>query len=153
MKKRLLTSILILSMLFVTAIGGLTVSASENPLSNAESISPRFTNCNVCDFAFQVLDPGEAHVAVTYSAKADVFVQAKLTVKIQKKFLGIFWKDVDIGLTDNEWIEYSYDIRGQFYNYFPADGTGLYRAVIRLEVHGTTGVSDIIEDTIEFRYN
>ena len=152
MKKRLLTSILILSMLFVTVVGGLTVSASEYSLSN-DNISPRFTNCDICDFTFNVLDPGDAHVAVTYSAKADVFVQAKLTVKIQKKFLGLFWKDVDIGLTDNEWVEYSYDIHGQFYNYFPADGTGLYRAVIRLEMHGTTGVSDVIEDTIEFRYN
>ena len=151
--KKLLTLILILSMIFVSIVGGLSISATEYSLSDGGGISPRFTNCNVCEFTFQVLDPGEAHVLVTYVAKEDVFVQAKLTVKIQKKFLGLFWKDVDIGLTDNEWVEYSYDVYGRFYNYFPADGTGLYRAVIRLEMHGTTGVSDVIEDTIEFRYN
>jgi len=39
---------------------------------------------------FRVLDPGEAHVGVTYNAKSDVFTQAKVTVKIQKKFLGLF---------------------------------------------------------------
>jgi len=35
---------------------------------------------------FRVLDPGEAYVGVTCYAKADVFAQAKITVKIQKKF-------------------------------------------------------------------
>ena len=151
--KKLLTLILILSMIFVSIVGGLSISATEYSLSDGGGISPRFTNCNVCEFTFQVLDPDEAHVLVTYSAKADVFVQAKLTVKIQKKFLGLFWRDVDIGLTDNEWIEYSYDIHGRFYNYFPADGSGTYRAVFLLEMHGTTGVSDIIEETLEYKYN
>ena len=82
MKKRILTLVLILSMLFAMGIGTFTVSAAENE----GTVTPRFTNCNQCNFVFQVLDPGEAHVAVTYNAKADVFTQAKLTVKIQKKF-------------------------------------------------------------------
>ena len=148
MKKRLLTLFLVLSMLFVTVISGFTISVSA-----ANDISPRFTNCNQCDFTFAILEPGEAHVLVTYYAKTDVFVQAKLTVKIQKKFLGLFWRDVDIGMTDNKWIEYSYDVDGQFYNYFPADGTGTYRAVFLLEMHGTTGVSDTIEETLEYKYS
>lgn len=153
MKKRVFTICLILIMIFTFGVSGFSASASEYSAVSEKNITPRFTNCDVCDFTFQVIDPGEAHVLVTYDAKPNVFVQAKLTVKIQKKFLGIFWKDVDIGLSNNEWVEYSYDVDGRFYNYFPADGTGLYRAVILLEMHGTTGVSDIIEDTIEFRYN
>ncbi len=148
MKKRILTLFLILSMLVVTVMSGFTISASDE-----NGISPRFTNCNRCDFTFAILEPGEAHVLVTYYAKTDVFVQAKLTVKIQKKFLGLFWRDVDIGMTDNKWIEYSYDVDGQFYNYFPADGTGTYRAVFLLEMHGTTGVSDTIEETLEYNYS
>ena len=153
MKKTIISLILILSMLFIAMVGGFTASATEYDSSSNSGISPRFTNCEVCDFTFSVLDPGEAHVLVTYDSRASVFVQAKLTVKIQKKFLGLFWKDVDIGMTNNEWIEYSYDVDGRFYNYFPVDGTGTYRAVFLLEMHGTTGVSDEIEDTIEFRYS
>ena len=143
--KKTLILILILSMLFITSIGSFTVSA--------EAVSPRYSNCNQSKFYFNVLDPGEAHISVTYNAKADVFTYAKLTVKIQKKFLALFWKTVDIGTTDNEWISYSYDVNGQFYNYFTVNGTGTYRAVFCLEIYGTSGVVDTIEDTIEFKYN
>ena len=148
MKKRIVTLVLIFSMLFVMGVGGFTVSAAENE----ETITPRFTNCNQCNFVFQVLDPGEAHVAVTYNAKADVFTQAKLTVKIQKKILGLFWTTVDIGTTNDEWVAYSTAINGQFYNYFSVNGTGTYRAVFCVEMYGISGVVDTIENTIEYKY-
>lgn len=148
MKKRILILVLIFSMLFVTGIGVFTVSAAENE----ETVTPRFTNCNQCNFMFRVLDPGEAHVGVTYNAKSDVFTQAKVTVKIQKKFLGLFWTTVDIGTTNDEWVAYSTAINGQFYNYFNVDGTGTYRAVFCVEIYGTSGAVDIIENTIEYKY-
>ena len=153
MKKRVLTFILILSMLFVMGVGGLTVSAEDYSSVSEGAIYPRLTNCNQCTFTFQVIDPGEAHVLTTYSAKTDVFTQAKLTAKIQKKFLGLFWTTVDIGTANNEWIAYSNAINGRFYNYFNVDGTGTYRAVFYLEIYGTSGAVDTIEDTIEFKYN
>ena len=143
-----MTLVLILSMLFVMGIGTFTVSAAENE----GMVTPRFTNCDQCNFIFRVLDPGEAHISVRYSAKADVFTQAKLTVKIQKKFLGLFWRTVDIGTTNDEWIAYSNDVYGEFYNYFNVDGTGTYRAVFCVEIYGTSGAVDTIENTIEYKY-
>ena len=150
--KKLLTLILILSMIFVSIVGGLSISATEYSLSDGGGISPRFTNCNVCEFTFQVLDPGEAHVLVTYVAKEDVFVQAKLTVKIQKKFLGMFWQTLTINGSHDEWCAYSYAVEDDFYKCFPIDGAGTYRAIMCLEVYGTSGTVDIIEDTIEYKY-
>ena len=144
MKKRISIIILILSMLFVSGIGSFTASA--------EGISPRYTNCTYADSNFTVLDPGEAHISVTYNAKSDVFTYAKLTVKIQKKFLGLFWRTVDIGTTNDEWIAYSNDVYGEFYNYFNVDGTGTYRAVFCVEIYGTSGAVDTIENTIEYKY-
>ena len=152
MKKRVVTLILILSMLVVSVVGGFVISAEEFSAGSEESIFPRFTNCNQCDFAFAVIAPGEAQVLVTYYAKSDVFTQARLTVKIQKKFLGLFWRTVDIGTTNDEWVAYSSATNGQFYNSFDVDGTGTYRAVFCLEIYGTSGAVDTIEDTIEFKY-
>ena len=126
----------------------MTVSAVD-----AESgINPRFTNTNQCDFTFQVLEPGEAHISVAYYAKSAVFTEAKLTVKIQKRFLGFFWNTVDIGEPNNEWVAYSTEVYGEFYNYFPVDGTGTYRAVFTVEISGTSGETDILEETIECIY-
>ncbi len=148
MKKRILTLVLIFSMLFVMGVGGFTASAA----GNEETVTPRFTNCNQCNFMFRVLDPGEAHVGVTYFAKSDVFTQAKLTVKIQKKFLGVFWQTLTINGSLDEWCAYSYAVMDEFYKSFPIDGAGTYRAIMCLEVYGTSGTVDIIEDTIEYRY-
>ena len=149
MKKRILTFILCITLLLCGNIGGLDVFAVDEE----SVITPRFTNTNQCSFTFQVLEPGEAHVAVTYNAKRDVFTEAKLTVKIQKRFLLLFWNTVDIGEPNNEWVTYSSEVNGNFYNYFPVDGTGTYRAVFTLEISGTSGETDIIEDTIEDKYN
>lgn len=153
MKKRVLTLILIFSMILLMGFGGLTASAEDYATLNERNVSPRLTNCYKCEFDFIILDPDEAHVLVTYSALADVFTQAKLTVKIQKKILGLFWNTVDIGTANDEWIAYSNAVFGEFYNNFSVDGTGTYRAVICLEVYGTSGVVDTIEDTLEFRYS
>ena len=133
--------------------GAFTVSAEEYSTANAQAISPRLTNCNECEFTFKIIAPGEAHVLATYYAKPSVFTQAKLTVKIQKKVLGLFWTTVDIGTANNEWIAYSNSVNGNFYNYFNVDGTGTYRAVFRLEVYGTSGVVDTIENSLEYKYN
>ena len=136
-------------MLLCGNIGCLNVSALD-----AESgITPRFTNTNECSFTFQVLAPGEAHVAVGYNAKSAVFTEAKLTVKIQKRFLAFFWNTVDIGEPNNEWVAYSYDTEGDFYNYFPVDGKGTYRAIFTVEISGTSGVTDVLEETINCTYN
>ena len=83
-----------------------------------DQITPYYTNCNECSWSFSIIDPGEAHINITYSAKSEVFSEARITVKIQKRFLGFFWKTVDIGLADNEWTATSTNVYGYFYNSF-----------------------------------
>ena len=115
-------------------------------------ISSYLVNCNLCTCTFSAAYGGMAQVGVTYNAKSDVFTYAKLTVKIQKRFLGLFWSTVDIGEPDNEWVAYCYDVHGDFYNSFPLESTGTYRAVFTVEFYGTSGEVDVIEDTIESAY-
>ena len=129
---------------------GIIASAAE---ITDDNIMPYYTNCNKCSLSFTVSDPGEAHVGITYNAKSDVFSEARVTVKIQKKFLGLFWKTVDIGLTNNEWTDSSTNINGYFYNSFDVDGTGTYRAIFTVQIIGTDGSVDLIEETIESKYS
>ena len=150
--------LLAMVMLLTTSVSAIESSPTESlPHAmigeNEEEAVPYWNNTNTCTFSFAVLDPGTAYVEAIYSAKAEAFTQAKLTVKIQKRCLGVFWKTVDIGLTDDEWISYCYDRNGEFYNSFAADGTGTYRAVFTLEIAGTGGETDVIEQTIEYKYS
>lgn len=112
-----------------------------------EGVSTYLTNCSNSTMSFTVAD-GEANFYVSYVGRAASFTQAKLTVQIQKKFLGLFWRDAA-----DEWVSYNTDLNGYFYDYIPVDGTGTYRAVFKLEVFGSTGVTDVIEDTIDVKYS
>ena len=116
-------------------------------------ISPRMDNCVEYTMAFNVIDPGVAEFLVDYIGESDSFVQAKLTVSFEKKYLGLFWRDVDIGTSTNTWIGISSDLYGFFTDSIPvSDGTGTYRANFILKMYGSDGSVDILEHSIECRY-
>ena len=142
---------LALSTSFIPVYAVETMSIGSVPASNG-IITPFYANCDSCSATFTVIDPGEAHFAVVYNAKPDVFTQAKVTVKIEKRFLGLFWTTVDIGEPNNEWIAYSNSTDGRFYN-VEIDGSGTYRATYTVEFRGVGGTVDIIEDSIECKYS
>ncbi len=120
----------------------------ENTTMNYDDIvQPCFVNLSSATLGFTV-NSGTAYVAVSYYAYSDTFSYAKLIVKIQKQFLGIFWTDVDIG-TDSQWVGYCYDIDGVFHPTFPVNGGGTYRAQLTLKVYGKDGSIDTYEDTIK----
>ena len=131
-----------------------TLCTSILPLfvSAQEEISPYLTNTNNCSCRFSASEAGAA-VAVSYNAKSDVFSYAKITVKIQKRFLGIFWSTVDIGYTDNEWVTYCFNVNGYVETVFPLEKTGTYRAVFTVEIYGKDDTVDTIEDTITSTYD
>ena len=136
MKKTFHTLLLVLLTMIILCTGVLPAFAAD------EGVSTYMTNCSGVNMSFTVVN-GEASFVVTYYAREATFSHAKLTVQIQKKFLGLFWKDV----TD-EWIAYRLELDGLFANTIPVDATGTYRAIFKLEVVGTTD-TDVIEETIK----
>ena len=130
-----------------------TASVSVYASDADAGIMPRLDNCHDFVMTFTVADPGVAHFAVDYNGNENTFVQAKLTVVFQKKFLGLFWRKVDIGTTNNEWVAYSTELQYMFYDTVTMDGTGTYRANFTLEISGTGGTTDVIEETIECKYS
>ena len=136
MKKTFQTLLTALLTLIILCTGVLPAFATD------EGVSTYMTNCVTSSMSFTVVD-GNASFYVSYYAREATFSHAKLTVQIQKKFLGFFWKDV----TD-PWIAYRLELDGVFANTIPVDATGTYRAIFKLEVVGTTD-TDVIEETIK----
>lgn len=116
-------------------------------------ISPRLDNCNGASMSFAVIDPGVADFIVSYEGNATTFVHAKLTVTFEKRVLGLFWRTVDIGTTNNEWVAFNDDLLGDFYDFVTMDGAGTYRANFKLEILGIDGSIDVIEESIDCRYS
>ena len=104
-------------------------------------ISPRLTNLSTSSMHFSVTD-NEAEVDVSYNGRSETFLYAKVHVKIEKRFMMFFWNDV------TEWTGTNKAVVGHIAQILPADGSGVYRAIITLTVYGT-GINDVIEETIE----
>ena len=106
-----------------------------------EGISPRLSHTENGAFSFAAYD-NIGHIGVTYYGY-DSFVRADLNVKVQKRFLLVFWNDV------YEWNASSTEIEGEFYHEFELNGSGMYRAKMTLTVTGNNGTVDTIPSTIQ----
>ena len=106
-----------------------------------EGINPRLSHTENGGFSFAAYD-NIGHMDVTYYGY-DSFVRADLNVKVQKRFLLVFWNDV------YEWNASSTEKNGDFYHECELNGSGMYRAKFTLTVTGNDGTQDVITDTIE----
>lgn len=107
-----------------------------------EGISPRLSHMDSAGFSFSAVD-NVGYIDVTYYGY-DSFVRADLNVKVQKRFLLVFWNDV------YEWNASSTELNGEFYHKFDiTNGSGMYRAKFTLVITGNDGTVDTIPYTIE----
>lgn len=150
--KKISIAYLVICILYLTTFPTFAYSLENTTVKENREAVPYLDNCDMCTFSFSVIESGEAIINVRYHGKTDTFLQAKLSVKIQKKFLGLFWKTVDIGEPNNVWTAYSNNVNGNFYNSFMVNDTGTYRALFTVEISGINNNTDIIEHTIECKY-
>ena len=140
--KRIAKITLALLLVLVISMTSITASATEvNPNLNKE-IMPCLEHISSSSFSFSPTSDG-GHVSVTYNGLKDTFVCADVTVKVEKRFLLVFWNDID------EWSATSTALYGNFYHLFTLNGNGTYRATITLTITGSDGTVDTITDEIE----
>lgn len=106
-----------------------------------EKINPRLSHMSDGAFSFGAVD-NVGYIDVTYYGY-DSFVRADLNVKVQKRFLFVFWNDV------YEWNASSTEVEGLFSHTFDLNGSGMYRAQFTLLITGNDGTVDTVTSTIE----
>ena len=122
-------------------------------IGNQDSgIAPCYESDVTHSFSFTISNTGTANIRARYSANSSNFSQAKVTVKLQKKVLGLFWTTVDIGETDNLWVDCSSNSSGIFSFSTGLADEGTYRVVITLEITTTSGTTDVIEGKVQATY-
>lgn len=144
MKKRILALTLSLLMLVLTGMTALPAAASD--------VAPCYNNTVMASTNFVIQSNGVAQVYVSYIGYSGVTTGATITIKLEKRFLGLFWKDVDIGEpNDTKTITVSDDQYDGIYSVqLPSDGT--YRATVKYVIRGTGGTADTIEHEREAKY-
>ena len=133
--KKLTKTLVAIFLIAVLSMTSVTAFASN------DGPSPRLSHMSNGGFGFAATD-NVGYIGVTYYGY-DSFVRADLNVKVQKRFLMVFWNDV------YEWNASSIDIEGEFYHEFPIEKSGMYRAQFTLLVTGNDGTVDTITSTIE----
>ena len=147
MKRKQLAFVLALVCLLTFLTSTVSAAVPGNDL-----VMPCYENVANYMMDFYATSGGQLCVSVKYNGQSGVFTQAMISVEIEKRFLGLFWRTVEIGYEDDVWVEYSSALNGTFTKTFPTDGTGTYRAKIMLSISGMFGTDDVIEKTIECVY-
>ena len=106
-----------------------------------EGTNPRLSHTSGGGFSFAARD-NVGYIDATYYGY-DSFVRADLNVKVQKRFLLVFWNDV------YEWNASCTDLNGEFYHEFNIEKSGTYRALFTLLVTGNDGTVDTVTFEIE----
>jgi len=119
----------------------------------ADNISPRLNNTVNASTNFVISTSGKATISAAYNGHRSVFTDAKITSYIEKRTLGLFWSKVDIGETNNEWVDTSTNYSDAFVHEFYLENTGTYRATVVYEISGTGGATDVIEYEQERTYS
>ena len=145
--KKSICFVLCMAMLFISlSIPTFAAGTEEN------GITPRYNNVHLTDSSFMVDSNGVAYVTVAYTGYTNITTGATITVELQKKFLGLFWTTVDIGMPDNMWVENVSD--SKFFKSYSHQLTkkGTYRAEIHYTIYGTAGAADEVEDFLTDTY-
>ncbi len=144
--QKLTAIILVIATLFCLAV---PVSAAEN---EDYGIMPIFENCDMSTASFDIFDD-VATVAVEYMGIQSRFSRVEISVKIEKRFLGIFWNDVDIGYPDSTWTASSTVYADIIIGTFPITEAGVYKATFDIYYYGVDGSVDHVEDILTYDYN
>lgn len=137
MKKFL--AILLCSVILLSNLNTAVFASNERA-----DIMPRFNNISSLNSSFDITD-GMAHITVLYIGYPGVTTSARITIELQKRNLLVFWKDI------TSWVVVSYEEDDYFEYSYPVD-SGTYRIKITYEISGTTGTTDVIEETIKDSY-
>ena len=110
-------------------------------------ISTYANNTSSASTNFTIDSNGVANVRVSYYGIDNVTTHAVITIKIQKRFLLVFWQDVD----GASWTDYA---TGEYYinSHSVSVKSGTYRVQVEYVIYGSGGEADTITDTIEATY-
>lgn len=113
--------------------------------ATADEATPYYNNVRSVQTVIGINSSGKLTINYSYTGSSSITTKAVITTYIQKKTLGLFWTRVDIGTTDDEWVD---TIKKSSYTgvrTFQLSSTGTYRVVAIYKIYGSGGSADKIE--------
>ena len=115
-------------------------------------ITPRYNNTSSASLNTSVNSNGTLTISYNCQGYSSTTSKIVITTYIEKQFLFLFWTKVDIGTSDNEWIQTINSYRYTGTRTFSLPSTGTYRTTVIYEVYGSGGSADAITYQDEVTY-
>lgn len=130
----------------------LVIFATPINAATKEPMIPFYNNVDSANSTVTISSNGTITINNRYTGTQSVTTKAVITTYIEKKTLGIFWSRVNIGQTNDEWVDtiYNYYYSGSHSTQLPSTGT--YRVTVEYIIYGSGGVADTIVKEIEKSY-
>lgn len=113
---------------------------------------PFYNNVINTDSSASISSSGVLTVTNSYSGINSVTTKATITTYVEKRVLGIFWSRVDIGQTNDEWVDTVYNYKYSGSHSVQLSSTGTYRVTVEYVIYGSGGSADTITRQIEKIY-
>lgn len=106
-----------------------------------------YNNLTSANIYCSVNSSGELQALLSVSGIKGRTTQIHVELYVEKKILGLFWSRVDIGYTNNVWVDSTtnHTYSHSFITSLPSTGT--YRTTVTFTVSGTGGSDDVIVKT------
>jgi hypothetical protein len=114
------------------------VSAMISPSVHASGITPYYNNTDKAFTQFAISETGEASVLVRYEGYSGITTGATICIKIEKRNLLVFWKEVV-----NDIYYFREEAHAETFVY-QLGKSGTYRCTVDYLISGTGGLDDEI---------
>lgn len=113
----------------------LTMLCSTVCYANDNVISPRLTDVMQITSSFEVNSQGVAYIFASYTSYPDVVSYVQINIKLEKRVMLLFWKDVDSWSYQSSSVNYATDVELDV-------GSGTYRTSFEYIVHHHDGTTN-----------
>lgn len=133
-KKAILCLVFAAVMIISTSMASFAASPDET----------RYNNTVTATSAASISDNGLLTVTNKYQGIRGTTTKGEITTYIEKKTMGLFWKRVDIGQPNNQWLDVVYDYSYYGSHTFQLSSHGTYRITVIYVISGSGGDPDTI---------
>lgn len=115
-------------------------------------IMPYYNNVSNATANLSISSSGKMTINYSYVGSSGVTTKAVITTYIEKRFLGLFWKRVDIGTTNNQWVDTIKNYKYSGSRTYQLSSSGTYRVTVNYKIYGSGGAADEIERQAKASY-
>lgn len=137
--KRIFVAMLVLCL---TIVPFSPVSAA---VAEGNEIMPRYNNVGSATATMNINSSGKLTIGYQYSGYSSITTKAVITTYIEKRTLGFFWNRVEIGKTNNQWVDTINNYRYTGSRTYQLSASGTYRVTVVYKIYGSGGSADEIQ--------